>query len=103
MPGTKYHHHHHHMVFSLSKHWKDETKEIKFMCIRSWIGFGFLLMVTQKSVDRYLDCHLNYYMHKHLEGKNGQVREFHTKKIVTYSGVTLMQFGRWVQVKIMVL
>ena len=25
------------------------------------------------------------------------------KNTVTYSGVTLMQFGRWVQVKIMVL
>lgn len=63
------------MVFSLSEHWKDDKKEIKFLYRRSCIGFGFLLMVTCKSVERYLDCCLNYYMHKHLEGKNGQVRE----------------------------
>jgi len=62
-------------------------------------------MVTHKFVDRYLDCRLNYYMHKHLEGKHGQVREnFVQKKItVTDSGVTLMQFGKWVPVKIVVL
>jgi hypothetical protein len=45
-------------------------------------------------------------MHKHLEGKNGQVREnFVQQKKNTDpdSGVTLMQFGRWVPVKIVVL
>jgi len=46
-------------------------------------------------------------MHKHLEGKNGEVRENFTKKKkkkkVTDSGVTVFQFGRWVPVKIVVL
>jgi hypothetical protein len=44
-------------------------------------------------------------MCKHLEGKNGQVREnfVQKKNTVTDSGVTQMHFGRWVPVKIVVL